>query len=372
MKLSLILFLVCIPLGIILKAKGDSPQIRKTYIFMFLTFVCFLSTFRSTDVGSDTFGYFELAQDIYHSDMHELWYQTLHRYSGSTNTRDMGYFMLVKIIQFFTPNFIFLSFVLSLFYLIPFGKFLNRFSSNMMQLIFAFSLYAALFSGNTMCGSRQQVASGFTLLSLIAIADKKYVKSYILILLGSLMHQTALIFFAVPIVAQFFPKMVKKFHAISFFFIPVSILFASQIILLMANVSGNERYAVYGKAADELGGGGTFVVLLEFLSLVCYIGLKKNFLESNKHVKLLYVMTPFLTILGPLVLFDGAMMRLCKYFHLYLVLLVPNAIEQLLKKENVKTAYVMSIIVLLLLTISGSGGNKFEFIWNDIYYYEIV
>lgn len=359
-------------MGLAIKTQGESNFLRKLYIFFFFSCLTVLSIIRSLSVGPDTSSYYDLAQEIYFRGWGGLWYETRMRYFHSVGTRDMGYFLFVKFIQIFSTNFDFLSFVACAIYLIPLGILLYRFSTNMNQLMFAFVLYSALFSINTVSPNRQLFASGFCIMALLALYDNKFWKSIILIVVGMTFHQTCMIFFGVPILVRFFPKMIKKIHMASFFMVPIFILFASQIMFFMSDVSANERYAVYSETEDTKGGGVVFAALLECLSLFCYFGIKKNFLQTNRKALLLYTMTPFFTMFGPLILQDGTMIRLSKYFHLYLMLLVPYAIEQLFKKENMSFVYTVAIIAMVALGIFGSGQLEYHTYVTEPYLHNVA
>lgn len=371
MHFSILLLLVCVPMGIILKYYGDTNQMRKIYIFSFFSCLTILSVIRSLNVGPDTEGYYILAQEIHYDSWRSLWRETVMRYLHNTGDSDMGYYMFVKCLQLISTNFDFLSVVACAFYLIPLGKLIYRYTTNMSQILFSFVLYSVLFPVNTVSPNRQLFATGFCILALLALSDGKFIKSVLLILVGSLFHQTALVFLAIPCVVRFVPRWVKKMHLLSFFFIPVSILYASQILLLMSSAVGNDRYAAYADTSNS-GGGIVFSVLLEVMSIFCYFGIKKEQIESDRRLLILYAMTPFFTVLGPLIMQDGAMIRLSKYFHLYLMMLVPLAIENVFNKDSIKTAYGILIIALILMTVTQTGGLVFEPYWNDPYIHDVA
>ena len=75
-----------------------------------------------------------------------------------------------------------------------------------------------------------------------------------------------------------------------------------------------------------------------------------------------YAVLPFMTALIPLTSVDGALNRVSLYFHIYLMLLVPIAIELLFPKDK-RLVYSFAIVVLALLCISQDF--TYYFFWQE-------
>ena len=130
----------------------------------------------------------------------------------------------------------------------------------------------------------------------------------------------------------------------------------------MGNAVGIEKYAAYGKGVIQ-GGATTFIILIELLSLFCLIAIKKDHLAANANIRNFYVMAPLFTIFAPLIKSNGSMARIAVYYYLFLVLLVPYALDCMFTKRDRSLAYVIAIGALSYLTLS-DGGMNYYFFWQ--------
>ncbi len=74
-------------------------------------------------------------------------------------------------------------------------------------------------------------------------------------------------------------------------------------------------------------------------------------------------MAPLLTFFAPLIISNGSMIRISLYFHLFLALLVPYAIDCAFAKKDSGIVYAAAIGALSLLTLAG-GGIRYYFFWQ--------
>jgi len=131
----------------------------------------------------------------------------------------------------------------------------------------------------------------------------------------------------------------------------------------MGAAVGMDKYSNYG--TDEVQGGATtFIALLLVVSLFCYIAIKKSDLINSRSLSNLYLMLPLFTVLGPLIYSNGSMIRISMYFHLYMMLLIPLAINRFFKGFERTVAYSLIIIVLIVLSLR-DGGLIYHFYWQE-------
>lgn len=178
------------------------------------------------------------------------------------------------------------------------------------------------------------------------------------------MHLSSFLF-ALPLLMAWYqikPATLKKIHLVCFLLFPIVLMFPNQIIVFMGESAGMERYANYGEGGIQ-GGIGAFMVLIELLSLFCYIAIKKKDLQSSYIESVFYAMTPFFTFFAPLIRANGSMIRISLYYHIFLIFLVPFAIDCMFKKEMREMVYNISIAALALLTVMG-GGLTYYFYWQ--------
>ena len=131
----------------------------------------------------------------------------------------------------------------------------------------------------------------------------------------------------------------------------------------MGNTVGMEKYAEYGANAVQ-GGSETFIFLIEALSLFTLFAIKNKDLLANRNVRIFYVMAPLLTFFAPLIISNGSMIRISLYYHLFLALLVPFAIDCAFGKKNSGAVYAIAIGALSFLTLAGGGGITYYFFWQ--------
>ena len=139
-------------------------------------------------------------------------------------------------------------------------------------------------------------------------------------------------------------------------------MFPNEMIQFMGNLVGMEKYVKYGMGAIQ-GGSETFIFLIETLSLFCLIAIKRKDLIEDENIRNIYVMAPLLTFFAPLIISNGSMIRISLYFHLFLALLVPYAIDCAFAKKDSGIVYAAAIGALSLLTLAG-GGIRYYFFWQ--------
>lgn len=369
MNISLVLNILVVTFGVLFLFFEDSPKNRKIYICICFALLVFCNAFKGLSVGPDTLTYYQKYVECSTLSWSETWNYFTQAYIYGQSDYDEGYTVYTKFVQIFSKDFIFFLFFSNMLSVIPLGVILYKYCNRIVDLMFAFVLYTTLiYNGGSML-SRQQIATAFLFMAFLCIMKNRYFWSLFLIAIAFFMHKSSVIFVFVPLIAKFAPKITKSFHIISFLLIPVFILFSSQILIFAAAFLGSDRYASY--AETEFVGGITFVVLMEILSLICLFGFKKDYLQQNDLARKIYIMAPFFTMFAPLILRDGVFIRLSKYFHVFIVAMIPVAFNQLFKKE-IKFANIacfVEIVILIVYTAMGSG--QYCFIWQEPYQHYI-
>ena len=369
MQINLFLLLFVIILGL-LAGLNDTSKSRSFYIITCSIVLIFIASMRSPEwmtymYHKDTMQYKYFFESSFDLDWHNLWSQIYMRYFENEGDGDLGFILLNKLLSFITHDFHIYSVIVDLIFFVPFGLILYRYSSNIFHLIFAFVFYIALVQTFLLAGARQIYALGFDMISLLFVIEKKHKLAVLSFILGVSIHFSSLLFIF-PLLMLWndvSPQILKRLHLLCFLLFPFVLLFPSEMIVAMGNAVGMEKYADYGKGNDQ-GGAVTFVLLIELLSFICLIGIKKKDMVSNIKVRFFYVMSPLLTLTAPLIRANGAMIRVSLYFHIFLVLLVPYALDCLLKMKHERAlAYVLSIGLLSFLTLSG-GDLTYYFYWQ--------
>lgn len=364
MHINLVIYPLIIVLGLLL-GSNDCPKNRKVFIFLVTSILMLQASLRSLSVGSDTASYYNQFYEVQDMPWSEIWQQFVERYIYNISDRDIGYTLMQKAIATLTSNWQLFVLLAQLTFFIPLGKLMYRYSNKMIQLIFAYVLYVALFHISALSGGRQLYAIGMSIISFMYLDRKKYAKSIFFILLGTIIHMSCLLGLLPLILSKIKTVYLKPIHLVSLALVPLVIIFVNQIITFMGTSVGMERYANYG-LSEVTGGATTFITLLLLSSILCFIAFKKRDLLINESMANMYRMVPLFTFFGPLIYSNGSMIRISMYFHLYLMLLLPFAFDKLFKNNSRTMFYIVVILALLVLSLR-DGGLEYYFFWQQPY-----
>lgn len=367
MKIYLILIPFVIIIGLLLSSH-DNKRNRELYIALCSMVLLFVAVLRSPEwffyrYQIDSLSYKELFEASCDLNWKGFWNLVYQSRLGDGPEIDVGYFGFMALIGWLTRSYYVFSFVADLIFFIPFGIILYRYCISMRQLIFAFIFFISFLLMGFVGGGRQNVAMGFDLMALLSVINRNKWKSIVFFLIGVTIHMSSLAFI-IPLLLIWFnvnPKTLKIMHVVCFSFVPLVLIIPSQIVGFLGNFSGVGRYANYGMEAQ--GGATTFVVLMEFLSLFCLVSIKKNDIQRNPAIHFFYTMVPLFTIIAPLIIANGTMIRLSSYYHTFLALLVPMAIDCMFTEKNRNIIYFVAIATLTYLTLK-DGGTEYYFYWQ--------
>lgn len=334
---------------------------KKYYIVCCILIFLLLNSLRSLTIGSDTENYYHMFLSTIDKSWSEVWSELVGRYYYGISEEDIGYVVFVKLLGYLTHDYHVFTFIAESLFFVPLGVFLYKYSRNCWQLIFAFTLYGALLNAIPITNCRQTYAFGLCIITVIMYIEDFYRKFIPLVIVAAAtIHLSALLFF-LPYVLVRFPKMYRKLHVWALLLVPIVLADPNTIIRFMGNMVGKEQYAGYGSNA-VVGGTDNFVMMLELLSLYVLFAYRRvDFNQLEIKNKLLYCMAPLFTFLGPLIASNGTMIRISMYFHVFLVLLIPEATSQLSKKNE---AAINMIMVLVLVYLSLSKSGDYFFFWE--------
>ena len=319
------------------------------------------SSLRSVNVGPDTQGYYNDYNTISGLSWSDIWGGFISSYQQGEG-KDPGFVLFVKLVQALPGDFNFFLFVSALIFFIPLGLILYKYSTHSLQLVFAFTLYVALFHIVALSGIRQQIATGLTFLALYELGKGRMWRCILFIALGSIIHISALVFLLAPLLSLFNWRYLKPIHLGSFLTIPFVALNAGAILSITASFLANDYYSAYG-TGESTGEAFVYIILMELLSFFCYLAIKRDQLRDNPNVTLLYLMLPLLTVTVPLISLNGAMIRIGQYFTLYMMLLAPIAVDSLSRRTSRSGIYIIMIAALIVLSLN-SGSFHYSFFWQ--------
>lgn len=361
MNINVIIYLIIFIGGACASLNG-SLKAKKTYVIICVLVFLLLNSLRSLTVGADTENYYYMFLHMKSLTWSEIWQTFVERYYYGISEDDIGYVLLVKAISYITQDFHVFTFIAESLFFIPLGVLLYKYSRNCIHLVLAFSLYGALLNAIPITNCRQTYAFGLCIITIIMYLEN-YHRRFIplVILIAATIHLSALLFF-LPYILVRFAKKLRSFHIISLILVPAVLADPNKIIRLMGNMSGKEQYASYGENGVA-GGANTFVFLLFLLSIYILISFYKAKLsEADNKTIMLYTMAPLFTFFGPLIVSNGTMIRISMYFHIYLVLLLPEATSFRFSR-NSNIINILMALILVYLSLSNSS-NEYYFFWE--------
>lgn len=364
-NIFLVLFII---LGGLLLSQKDNKGTRKFYIVICISVLNFTAAMRSPEwmtgqYGIDTTNYEEYFGKYSELGVEGILMEAYLRYFGGEGDGDIGYVLINKVIGLCTNSFYIYSLIANLIFFIPFGKILYRYTTNIVQIMFAFVFFIAMLMVFFYAGARQIFAIGFDMMALMALINKNILKTILLYIIGITIHFSSIIFI-IPLLLIWLdlkPKRLKQIHLICILLFPFVLIFPNQLLAFMGNAIGMEKYAKYGEGVSE-GGTSTFIFFIEMLSLFCLLAIKEKNLHNNEIARQFYVMTPLFTFFAPLIHANGSMIRISLYFHLFIFFLVPLGIECMFKEKDRKLPFSVAIVSLALYAIY--TGLDYYFFWQ--------
>lgn len=362
MDIKILLYAFVFIGGFYFSSQGNTNKNRRNYIVLMMTVLTLESCLRGLSVGSDTLNYYWYYNDAINMTWTDVRQTFIDRYVLNDTEFDVGFTFFNKLVSLFTENFSIYLGICALFFFIPFGKLLHRYTVDFTQLVFIFTLYVALFNMIAMSGVRKEIALGCSIWASMAWIDKKYKSLVISLVIGTLIHMSTLLWLLIPALSFLSIKRLRICHLGGLISAPVVIATSSIIIVFMGNFIGMEKYAEYGMNGSQ-GGAVTFTIMIELISLFCLIAYRKCDFKKGTYMQILYTALPCFSFFAPLITNNGSMIRISQYFHIYVVLLFPLAIDMFFGKDR-KTVYIILCMLLLFLSFN-SGTMEYKFIWEE-------
>lgn len=370
MYVQLILLIISFLAIHLFNSRSISQTQKSKSRINYINFVCVLlilqSALRNLAVGPDTYVYFQNFEGIKHMSWSQIIEQFYARYFNGNGTTDVGYIILQKIFQLFFLDFRIFLFFVAVFFFVPFGRLLKRFTFSKTDVFIALLIYQAFYYDFfSVTGIRQTLATSVTFFSIPYILNRKIYKFLTLIVVASLLHKSVLAFLPFYFLALFNkPKVLILSSMLSF---PVLLLFAKKFAIFLVNISGSTKYQAY---ADSFfgGNGGAFYFTLFFffLSFVVWILLLYNRISINDKYNLLMINSIGIALIFlPLTWVDPTLIRLAQYFSVFAIFLVPRVLKIV---SNSKWTYVLmrTCTILIFLVIIIKHNSAYEFFWTPM------
>ncbi len=347
----IVLMFLCVILAILAsKYVFNYNDGRRIYLFQFLSLCCvvFISGFRGMNVGTDTKGtYFE----IYEFAQYRL-----------ESIRDWGYGLLNFVSYKIYNNY---NFLLLLVSIIIYGLiFVRIYKSSEIPWFSVFLFFATDFFFVSMNMVRQSISIAIFVYVWPMIYSRKkgdIVKTWILIIVGVLMHSSCLIIIPAYFVIKYFKLTPKKALIITMINCLFYETFDKIIITLLYRVNYFKTYfAWYFNSSYNTGKVSIWGILIPVAIGVFWIFLYYND-SGNRDNRYFNDLGLCMLIAVNLMIYSGKIPlidRIALYFTFQVIILIPNTVSKMKNKKNQFLSEIiisLSYFAYMVITIYGQG-----------------
>lgn len=363
MDIRIITYLLIILSGLLLaigSEKHKNFNARKYLIIFICIILAAVSGLRGLSVGPDTLTYsfwFESIKTMPWNYVLDIFYLT---YVAGVE-RDPGFTVFVKLFQVLFPSWQLFLVSIAVFYYATIGVFLYKNTRSIIDVVFAFVLYVSLFQIMSLSAIKQQIATGLVLISLNYIVSKEMFKFFLLILVASQIHISALVMIPFGLSLYLSAKPTKYLYFLAIGLIPIVIIFKTHIVSFLAGLIFFSEYYLGYAEAEGNPYALTYVVLSIAVSIAGLFTIKKKLILRSD--KIYYTAIAFMTFFAPLILLDGSLIRLVQYFSLYMMIFIPVSIRSIKVDYHYKLV-IFNILIFSLIFLSLRITFVYYFFWQ--------
>jgi len=333
--------------------RGNNRKNRKAFTFIVSLQMILLSGLRHISIGADTWNYkgnfYEVinpAFDQYYS-WKVLFLKFIQLFSQTYSSRDLGYALFTKLFATFIPNFRVFLFAIAIFVCTGLARFLNKYSADIAVSYVLFQAFILPFM--LLTGIRQTIAMGLIVFwGYDFVKDKKILKYFILCLVASLFHFTALVMIPFYFICNY-PREIKFRYFISIVISILIIVFNRKLLRFLP-------LGLYSFYEESAGGQGLRFVLFMFFILLWMAYLRSRYFIPKLLEKDI-LNFEYGTILAELFvvssLIVGIFFRIGYYYLLYMICYFPLLIRCFGKKCNLLIKYIFYVFALIYILTKG-------------------
>ena len=332
MWIYIALFIFELLFGLAIMKKES--KYKKIYLFVSFILLGGIAAIRTENVGVDTLQFHDAYLRIGNLNWLEL----------STERYEMGFSILCRILNYISENPQLLISVTAIFINFSVIRFIYKYSKD---VVFSILLYILLnFYFSYMNIMRQALAIAILLWAFDAIKNNKKIRYFILVVLATLFHGSAILGLAYIILLKF--KYKQKYNKFVIPILGIIFLFGKEIFLLFSEIS--PRLAGY--VGSEYDTENYFGALLDFLLTFIIWWFGNNVLNKKKNddidedlilynkLMIINVITTLLTIRV------GIFNRFTPYFSVFQIIWIPNILK--IMKKNAQLFKLLFTIVLVM------------------------
>lgn len=311
-----------------------------------------MSALRDYSVGADTLTYVTFFERTnYHFKWSEMGTYMLKGLIGQEGWFEPLFVLFTKTVYSFTTNARIWLFIIAVFIMIPLGIFVYKYSRDYCM---SFMIYMCLFFqcfGIT--AIRQAMA-----LTIVTFLGYKYVKErkiwgfLLCVIIAFYFHHSAIVM--LPLYFIYNIKLNKKMRIVYCMGYGAVFILRNQILQLSALLTGGYYKFPGGQRPSNM------VIIMTLLTLFClwkYDKLSEIRSDNNGVINAVLIGTLFL----PFTQINGTYMRLCYYYYMFLMILIPEILLLFPKKwKNIFTvcAYIG------MIALFARHGLQYSFFWQ--------
>lgn len=292
---------------------------RKWYITFTCGILSLQSGLRSYSVGADTYAYYLMFNQVkltpWKTVLERL--QNYYLYGNTMELKDPGYELVEKTFQLTGLGYRAWLIFIALMFFSAFGYYLYKNTSRVSDSCFAFVLYLLLFYGfYSVTGLRQTLAMACCLWAFEMVKRRKLLWFLTLVLLGSLVHKSALLFIPSYWVFQFGNP--KRVLGAAILLLPLAFVGRRYFVTLFASLIGYEQYA------EGFEGAGAYSYAILAITAAALIWWKADKILSDNNTLGGFVCLFAVSVaIIPSLWVDPSLMRVVQYYSVAILVIFP-------------------------------------------------
>lgn len=313
-----------------------------------------ISGLRDITVGADTIGYGRAFENVKLYSWDYVLKQNYDYLFNGLETKDPGYTLLTKVFQIFCGDYqVFLLFIAVVF-TVPMGIWIYK-NSKMPWL--SFIIFSTLFySFFSITGHRQTIATSLVVfIGYKYIKERKLIKFLILSFIAFMIHKSSAIFVIYYFIANI--KLSRTYVKIVAIVAIIIIILGRQLYAPIAIFFGFGE----GMIDNEVEAGTTFVFCMLLVCVASFVLYKQ--IDKNREDSRFLYNAMFLTMMTTLLVMQNqSFMRIQQYFSVFIMLMIPEIVSSLKKREAMIVSVAGTVLLILLLV---RNDPQYLFFWQN-------
>lgn len=271
--------------------------------------------------------------------------------------KDPFFYLFAKTISLMGFNYQAWLAIIALFFCWAITKLIKSYSPE--PFISFLSLISLGFLYFSLTGLRQTMALSMIIFSYKYLKENKFIPFFILVILGSFFHTSAIIFLIIYPIKNM--KINYKHFIIPLVALFIAYFFKDFVLKLLEFLNLIDGYSGYLTNNSSLNLSG-FIIQF-FIFLFCYV-YKKNILNQDEKDNVLYNLVFLGLFFQAFSLVIAEFFRVSMYFSVFSIILIPKAImsEHNMNMKNIVYLFVLLSLTLYFLWTSSFSG--FKFFWQ--------